>query len=167
MKVKFDVVYGENVIDIPDVSGQSFNGGKLTNLWTQKVTIYNDMQATVAENRHFDRFVIEKCNIQGGRVSKADGTVENIVNAQTVYTKYVEHYREPREYALLPVDRRNEYFTVQIGDFVIFGEVDDIVENSLDYATLQKKYANNGFKVTSVSPNIYGMSVDNVSFTNA
>ena len=150
-------------ISIPD---KTENLG-LTPLWESAVTIYNDIPATEAENRHFDRFVIDNCNIQGGRVSKADGTIENIVNATTVWTKDIEHYRNPREYMLTPVDQRENIYTVQIGDFVVFGDVADIVENSLDYANLQKKYSNNGFKVTSVSPNIYGMSVDNVSFTNA
>ena len=139
----------------------------MTDFWKQKVTIYNDISANAVENRHFDRCVIDLCNVQGGRVSKADGTIENIVNAITVWTKDVKRYKEPREYALLPVDVREQHFTVQIGDFVVLGEVDDIVENSLDFATLQKKYENNGFKVTSVSPNINGMAVDNVSFTNA
>lgn len=139
----------------------------MTDFWKQKVTIYNDIPANAVENRRFDRCVIDLCNVQGGRVSKADGTIENIVNAITVWTKDVKRYKEPREYALLPVDIREQHFTVQIGDFVVLGEVDDIVENSLDFATLQKKYENNGFKVTSVSPNINGMAVDNISFTNA
>lgn len=139
----------------------------MTNLWDKEVTIFNDMPATATEQRHFDRFVISKCNIQGGRVSRVDGTIENIVNAQTVWTRDVERYKDPREYAMLPVDERENYYTVKTGDFVVFGEVGDIVETAADYAALQSKYRNNGFKITSVSPNIHGMNVDNVSFTNA
>lgn len=155
----------DNVVPGQPTQAQTLSGG-LTNLWKSKVTIYNDIPATETENRHFDRFVIELCNIQGGRVSKADGTIENVVNAQTVWTKDVSRYKEAREYMLLPVDLREEYYTVQIGDFVVLGDVEDIVENSRDFATLQSKYANNGFKVVSVSPSINGMSVDNISFSN-
>lgn len=139
----------------------------MTDLWKSKVTIYNDIPRNALESRHFDRFVIEQCNIQGGRVSKTDGTIENIVNAKTVWTKDIRRYKDPRQYSLLPVDIRENYFTVQTGDFVVLSEVDDIVENSEDFAKLQNKYANNGFKVISVSPNIHGLEVDNVSFTNA
>lgn len=135
--------------------------------WQGKVTIYNDVAETAVEPRHFDRFVISKCNIQGGRVSKADGTIENVVNAKSVWTKDVERYREPRAYALLPADERENYFTVQIGDFVVLGEVEDVVENAKDFLMLQQKYSNFGFKVTSISPNLFGTAVDNVSFTNA
>ena len=65
----------------------------MTDLWKKKVTIYNDIPKTAVEERHFDRFVIEKCNIQGGIVSKADGTVENIINAVTVISKDVDRYK--------------------------------------------------------------------------
>lgn len=169
LKVGFNVKYGYNEIEIPitEKTKPLFQKNGLNDFWGSKVTIYNDFPETTAEKRHFDRFVIEKCNIQGGKVSKADGTIENIVNAKTVWTKDVEHYKEPREYALLTFDKREQFFTVQIGDFVVLGEVNDVVDDAIDFAALQRRYANNGFKITSVSPNIYGMAVDNVSFTNA
>lgn len=138
----------------------------MTDLWKQKVTIYNDIPKTAVEDRHFDRFVIDKCNIQGGIVSKADGTIENIVNAVTVISKDVDRYKAPLEYAKLPVDIRETFYTVQVGDFVVLSEIDDIVTTSREFAELQTKYADNGIVVRSVSPNIHGMSVDNVTITN-
>lgn len=138
----------------------------MTDLWKQKVTIYNDIPKTAVEERHFDRFVIEHCNIQGGIVSKADGTVENIVNAVSVITKDVEHFKQPMEYAKLPVDIRENFYTVQVGDFIVLSEVDDVVTNSREFAELQEKYKDNGIVVRSVSANIHGMSVDNVTITN-
>ena len=139
----------------------------MTDFFKSKVTVYNDIPATAVLPRRFERFVIDKCNIQSGRVSKADGTIENIVNATTVITKDTARYVNTDEYIGLPLDMRSDVFTVQIGDFVVLDEVDDIVENSQQWQQLQKKYAGNGIKVTSVSPNINGMAVDNVSFTNA
>ena len=169
MKVKFNVTYGENVIDIP-IPEQSqrptFDRGGLADLWKHKVTIYNDIQDNGVEDRHFDRFVIDNCNIQGGIVSKSDGTIENIVNAVTVISKDVDRYKAPLEYAKLPVDIRKEYYTVQVGDFIVLSEVDDIVTTSREFAELQKKYKDNGIVVRSVSANIHGMSVDNVTITN-
>ena len=138
----------------------------MTDLWKNKVTIFNDKPKNAVEDRHFDRFVIDKCNIQGGIVSKADGTIENIVNAVSVITKDVEHYKQPMEYAKLPVDIREDFYTVQVGDFIVFAEVDDVVTTSREFAELQSKYANNGIVVRSVSANIHGMSVDNVTIAN-
>lgn len=138
----------------------------MTDLWKNKVTIFNDIPKNAVEDRHFDRFVIDKCNIQGGIVSKADGTIENIVNAVSVITKDVEHYKQPMEYTKLPVDIRKDFYTVQVGDFLVLSEVDDIVTTSREFAELQNKYSNNGIVVRSVSPNIHGMAVDNVTITN-
>jgi hypothetical protein len=138
----------------------------LTDLFTNKVTIYNDIPKTAVEERHFDRFVVDLCNIQGGVVSKTDGTIENIVNAQTIITTDVKRYKSPLEYASVPVDLRGNFFTVQIGDFIVFDEIEDIVTTSRDFAELQSKYADNGMVVRSVSANINGMSVDNVTMSN-
>ena len=138
----------------------------MTDLWKQKVTIYNDIPKNAVEDRHFDRFVIDKCNIQGGIVSKTDGTVENIVNAVTVITKDTAKYQKPIEYSKLPVDIRENFYTVQVGDFIVLSEVEDIVTTSREFAELQEKYKDNGIVVRSVSANIHGMSVDNVTITN-
>ena len=138
----------------------------MTDLWNKKVTIYNDIPKTAVEDRHFDRFAIDKCNIQGGIVSKADGTIENIVNAVTVISKDVDRYKSPLEYAKLPVDIRENFYTVQVGDFIVLSEVDDIVTTSREFAELQEKYKDNGIVVRSVSANIHGMNVDNVTIAN-
>lgn len=138
----------------------------MTDLWTQKVTIYNDVPADAVNPRRFDRFVVDRCNIQGGIVSRADGTIENIVNAVTVITKDVEHYKQPLDYAKLPVDMKEDFFTVQVGDFIVLAEVDDVVTTSREFAELQTKYANNGIVVRSVSANIHGMGVDNITVAN-
>ena len=138
----------------------------MTDLYTQKVTIYNDIPKNAVEERHFDKFVIDKCNIQGGLVNEANGTITNIVNAKSVITKDVNRYKTPLEYAEIPVDLRVDYYTAQIGDFVVFGEVDDVVTTASEFSQLQTKYKSNGMKITSVSANIFGLSADNVTMTN-
>lgn len=138
----------------------------MTNFYKQKVTIYNDIPSDGVNARRFDRFVIDLCNIQGGIVSKADGTIENIVNAVTVISKDVDRYKPPLEYAKLPVDIREGFYTAQVGDFIVLSEVDDVVTTSREFAELQEKYKDNGIVVRSVPANIHGMSVDNVTITN-
>ena len=138
----------------------------MTDLYTQKVTIYNDIPKNAVEERHFDKFVIDKCNIQGGLVNEANGTITNIVNAKSVITRDVNRYKTPLEYTEIPVDLRVDYYTAQIGDFVVFAEVDDIVTTASEFSQLQSKYKNNGMKITSVSANIFGLSADNVTMTN-
>ena len=134
MKVGFKVKYGFNEIEIPitENTRPSFKMDGMTDLWKQKVTIYN----------------------------------ENIVNAVTVISKDVDRYKPPLEYAKLPVDIREDFYTVQVGDFIVLSEVDDIVTTSREFAELQEKYKDNGIVVRSVSANIHGMSVDNITIAN-
>ena len=139
----------------------------MTSLFNQKVTIYNDIPSDGVNERRFDRFVIEKCNIQKGVLQNADGTIEKVVNAQTITTKDIEHYKSPLEYALLPADIKDKYFTANVNDFVVLAEVDDIVTTSREFQDLQTKYENNGFSVTSVNEYIHGMAVDNVQIIHA
>ena len=139
----------------------------MTDLWKQKVTIYNDIPKTAVEDRHFDRFVIDKCDIQKGMLQNADGTIEKVVNSQAIITKDIEHYKTPLEYALLPADEKDKYFTANVNDFVVLAEVDDVVTTSREFQYLQSKYKNNGFSVTAVNEYIHGMSVDNVQIIHA
>lgn len=138
----------------------------MTDFFNRKVTIYIDVPADAVNDRRFDRRVIEQCNIQGGIVSKADSTIENIVNAVTIFTKDVDHYKSPSSYKAIPIDLADTVYTVQIGDFVVFDEVDDVVTTSREFAALQAKYASNGIVVRTVTPNIYGTANDNVKFAN-
>jgi hypothetical protein len=139
----------------------------VTELFNSKVTIYNDIPSDGVNQRSFRRFVVERCSIQGGYVEKADGTIQNIVNAKTVITKDTKRYKSPNEYAFLPDDEKNKFFTAQIDDFVVLSEVDDVITTSREFQELQDKYKNNGMSLTSVNVNINGMVTDNVTMANA
>lgn len=138
----------------------------MTDLWESKVTIYNDIPATKENQRTFNCFVIDKCQIQGGIAEKTDITVRNKTKSVTVITKDVEHYKAPEEYQNMPENQRTAFFTVQTGDYIVFAEITDTVENAGDFAALQSKYKDNGIKVMAVDVNINGMSVDNITITN-
>lgn len=95
-----------------------------------------------------------------------NGTIVNIVNATVLITKDTERYKEPMYYMEISKGLRQKYYTAQIGDFIVFDEVEDEVTTSAEFQDLQNKYKNNGMIVRTVSPTIYGMSVDNVQFSN-
>lgn len=133
----------------------------MTDLFTEKVTIYNDI--SVDKVRRFERFVIDKCQITGQLVESNNSTIRKVVNVDTVITKDIKHYKSPVEYAKLAETERSKYYTAQTGDFVVLGEVDDVVSNASEFAQLQTKYKDNGIKITSVSANVHGMAVDNIT----
>lgn len=169
MKVGFNVKYGYNEIDIPitEETKPKYRPYGMTDKFVNKVTIYNDIPSDEVNLRRFDRFVIDKCLVYNQLTESADGTVQRVVNAQNVVTKDVEHYKTPLEYSQLAEDERENYYTVQVDDFIVYGEVDDVVTTSKEWQALQQKYANNGFSVTAVNASIFGMNVDNVQITHA
>lgn len=159
----------KNVIEIPitEKTTSKYNSFGLTSLFRHKVTIYNDISADGVNPRRFDKHIIDGCMIYNQITEGGDGTIQKVVNAQSVITKDVQRYKSPLEYARLPVDEKEKYYTVQVDDFVVLDAVDDVVTTSREFQELQKKYAKNGFSVTAVNVNINGMSVDNIQITHA
>lgn len=139
----------------------------IKNKFTKKVTIYNDIPSDGVNPRRFDRFVIDKCLIYNQLSESADGTIQKVINAQNVVTKDIEHYKAPNDYKQLALDGKDNYYTVQIDDFIVLSEVDDVVTTSREFQELQQKYKNNGFLVTAVNASIFGMNVDNIQITHA
>lgn len=139
----------------------------MTDLWNTKVTIYNDVPKRLLTERHFNRFVIDKCQVQGQFVEKVNNTIQNIVNAKTVITKDFEHFKNNAEYDSLGVDEQTNYYTARVGDFLVFDEVEDVITTNQEFQELQKKYVNNGMKITTISISRNGFKVDNITFTNA
>lgn len=164
-KVLFYVVkYGKNVLEIPeDVKTLAFG----SDLYKNKVTIYNDVPSDGVNPRRFYRSVVELCNIQKGTLQNADGTIEKVVNATTVITRDITHYVPFFEFVYLPEDKKQQYFTANVNDFVVMAEVDDVVTTGKEFQNLQTKYKDVGFSVTAVNEYINGMSVDNIQLIHA
>lgn len=139
----------------------------MTDLYTKKITIYSDIAKTVVEPRHWDRRVVEKCMIYSGATESSRENMQIITNATNVITRDVIRYRPPAEYVKIPVDEREQVYTIQPDDFVVFDEVFDVVTDAAEWSALQKKYKSNGMNVTTVNPYIFGLKTDNVSISNA
>lgn len=169
MKITFDVKYGHNEIEIPitDETKPKFRPYGMADKFTKKITIYNDIPADGVNLRRFDRNVVAKCLIYNQLTESADGTIQKIIDAQNVVTRDVERYKPPLEYRRLAEDERTDFYTVQVDDLVVYGEVDDVVTTANELQALQKKYKGNCFLVTSVNASIFGMSVDNIQITHA
>ena len=156
-------------VDIPsNVTTPKAQNSNFTDLWIKKITLYNVIpKKTQVETieQHWDRTVIDKCNVQGDFVTKLNGNIPNIVNLKTVYIRDIEHYLSPSDYDMLPVREASNYYTVRNGDFIVFDEVFDEVTTATQYSQLQQKYKDNGIRVNTISVNINGMALDNITIT--
>lgn len=134
----------------------------MTNKFTETVTIYNDIPEDEVNPRRFYRHVVGKCLIYNALTESGENTIQRIINAQNVITKDTEHYKRPYEYAKLPEDVKEKFYTVQIDDFIVFGEVDDVVTTSDEFQRLQEKYIDNGFLVSSVQTYTKGEKTNHI-----
>ena len=168
MKVGFKVKYGYNEIEIPitEETRPKYRPLGRKDRYVEKVTIYNDVASDGVNPRRFDRFVISKCLIYNDLGESADGTIGQPIEVQNVITRDVEHYKTPLEYAQLPADLKENYYTVKPNDFVVLAEVDDIVTTSREFQDLQSKYKDNGFSVTAVSAYLNGTNTNNIHICN-
>lgn len=169
MKVGFEVKYGYNEIEIPitEKTVPKFQSNGKTELFNKKVTLYNSIPKDGVNERRFGRYVVDQCNIQGGIVEQADGTIANINVSKTVTTKDVSRFLPLSEYMRKPQDEREAFYTASPDDFVVFDEVGDIVTTVSEFAELRKKYKNKGISVTAVNDYIYGTALDNVQIIGA
>ena len=139
----------------------------MTNFFTQTVTVYISVPVTDIKPRAFERRVVKNCTVQGQTVEKIDGTMRRVVNATTLITKNIANYVDAQVFYDTPADLRKDIYTIQTGDFIVFEECDDVVNDANEFAELQRKHRNNGMVATTVSAYINGMKTDNVTVTNA
>lgn len=167
--LEFTLKYGENsvYVEIPQDVVVALRLKNPNDKFTDKVTIYNDIASDGVNPRRFDRFVIDKCLVYEQLTESADSTIQRVINAQNVITKDTEHYKSPLEYARLPVDVKEQYYTVQVDDFIVLAEVDDVVTTSREFQDLQEKYKDNGFSVTAVSTHLKGTITNNIHIMHA
>ena len=138
----------------------------MTDFFTQKVTIYNDIPAAEHIDRCFIRTVVNKCQITGGLTDKPQGTVGNTVNLKKVITRDTARYIPPDEYRKMSQEARKGFFTINTGDYIVFGETTDEVNTAQDFADLQIKHKDNGIKVVTVNAYINGMRTDNIEISS-
>ncbi len=108
-----------------------------------------DVSGYVPPERFY--FLVEEQNIKSSRANTIfeetsdEGLKVSVVESSVQQTLYSDKY------------------TLQIGDFIVFGETYIEVTNAAEYAELQQRYRERGFRVTSVSVNIHGLSVDHIA----
>lgn len=154
IKVGFDVRYGHNEIEIP------VNGGKLyadnavlglSNLNGETFTIINAVPESpeVPAKAAWKKFTLAGCGKRSGLYDKSSGEAVYKANAWTAYIKNWQQYKKPvflqgGYYALADGEKQN-YFTANVGDLLIFADIPDAAPGSLhEFHALRDKYKDIG-----------------------
>ena len=128
----------------------------LSNLKNETFTIINQIpqSAAVSTKTAWKKVTLRRCSKTGGIYDRTSGTMVYKANTFTAYIYDWEQYKSPDwlnggYYALADKDKGN-YFTVNIGDLIVFADIPDTVPTTLqEFQALVTKYKDNGGTVSS------------------
>ncbi len=128
----------------------------MSNLFSETFTIINQIPASqtnpakVKWKKHF----ITMCDRRDGIFDQSSGKMAYKANSWSVWCKDWEHYKPPiwtaDGYYTLGDDEKDNYFTANVGDLVVFAEIPDVEPvNIKEFNDIVNKYRDNGGTITS------------------
>ena len=132
----------------------------LSNLSHEIFTIINQIPQApnIATKRAWRKYTLKGCDKKDGLYDKSSGTMIYKANSFTAYVYDWEHYKAPNwledgYYSMSDVDKK-DYYTVNVGDLVIFADIPDIAPTTAaEFTTLTQKYKDIGGIIGGV--NVY------------
>lgn len=127
----------------------------LSNLSCETFTIINRIpkSADTAEIIGYKKHTLLNCGKRDGLYDKTSGQMIYKANTWTAYVHSWQNYKKPLwisggYYALSDAEKDN-FFTVDVGDLLIFADISEAVPNSIaEFNALRDKYKNCGGIVT-------------------
>lgn len=130
----------------------------LSNLKNQTFTIINQIpkNAETATKTAWKKKVLRGCGMQSGIFDKTSSSMIYKANTFTAYISDWRGYKAPNwldggYYALSDKDKAN-YFTVNVGDLIVFAQVSDPEPTTLqEFNAMVLKYKDNGGTITGTN----------------
>lgn len=127
----------------------------LSNLYSEIFTIINQIPVsqTVATKKNWKKHRLEQCGKRDGLYDKSSGQMFYKANTWTAYLGDWQGYKRPvwvdGGYYTLTDMEQEKYFTANVGDLLIFADIEDEVPSTLqEFNTLRDKYKDNGGIIT-------------------
>lgn len=133
--------------------------------WDSTLTIYNKYVNKLTDKVTWYRTVLTGCfwKYSGNKVTVNDVVIET--NNTIARIPEQETFKEKYLWVELPNDEKSEYFTLEEGDIVVFGEVDDEIneyQQGQRSSDLVKKYKTlrGCMQIDGIALNVGTMRVD-------
>lgn len=129
----------------------------MSNLFSETFTIINQVPISQTNpdktKTKYKKHYIHKCDRRDGIFDRSSGTMAYKANAWTVWCKEWQKYKPPiwtpDGYYALGDDEKDDYFTANVGDLVIFAEIPDVEPTTVqEFQALVNKYRDNGGTIT-------------------
>lgn len=127
----------------------------LSDLYNETFTIINQIpkSADTAAKAAWKKHTLKKCGRQTGIYDRTNGMMAYKANTFTAYIYDWESYKPANwsDGGYYASDDKDSYFTVNIGDLIVFADIPDLVPTTLqEFQSLVTKYKDNGGTVSSV-----------------
>lgn len=93
--------------------------------WDDTITLYNKYEDPVTNLVSWTRHTIENCFVKRASNKAVIGQMVLESNVVIIRIRESDTYKTYAEWVQLPNDSKSQYFTVHSGDIVVFGAVDD------------------------------------------
>lgn len=127
----------------------------MSDLFSETFTIINQIpqSQTQANKVKWKKHFITQCDKRDGIFDKSNATMAYKANAWSVWCKDWQNYKPPiwtaDGYYTLGDDEKDDYFTANVGDLVIFAEIPDVKPTTVqEFQALVNKYRDNGGTIT-------------------
>lgn len=96
--------------------------------WESTITLYNRYQDPLTDLITWYKTTINDCFVKRAHNRVVIGTTSIETGNKLVRIREDERYLTYSRWIELPNDVQQNYFTLHLGDFVVFSEVDDIID---------------------------------------
>ena len=127
----------------------------MSNLFSETFTIINQIpqSPTVPTKVLWKKHFISNCDRRDGIYDRSDRVMAYKASAWTVWCKDWQRYKPPdwtnEGYYILFSEAKDNYWTANVGDLIVFAEIPDIVPTTVaEFQSLVNKYRENGGLIT-------------------
>ena len=133
--------------------------------WESTITLFNRYQDPLTDLITWRRTVIKDCFVKRAHNRIIIGNTSIETGNKLVRIREDERYLTYSKWIELPNDVRSQYFTLHLGDLIVFYEVDDVIDEYTDghrFNDISAKYKdmNECMIITSYQENIGSGRVD-------
>ena len=133
----------------------------LSDLKNETFTLINQIPQSpeVATKSKWIKHTLQRCGKAGGILDKSNGTMVYKANTFTAYIFDWDRYKEPNwledGYYAMSDTEKSGFYTANIGDLIIFADIDDIAPTTTaEFTALTQKYRDMGGLISGVNVHI-------------
>jgi len=96
--------------------------------WNKTITLYNRHQDALTDEIAWHRHTIRNCFFKSARNNVRAGSTQTASNDNVARIPAQDNFVPANEWNALPVDKRGKYITLQVGDVIVLGDINEDID---------------------------------------